>query len=90
MQDTGRHYDDLTVVRVEAERGDLVVPATQPKGTLVKVLFEPTTHLADSLTYDITAWALPYVYGLDAYALTDAGRSMVEAQFAWMREHVEG
>lgn len=25
----------------------------------------------------------------DAYALTDAGRSMVEQQFAWMREHVE-
>ena len=26
----------------------------------------------------------------DAYALTDAGRSMVEGQFEWMRERVEG
>jgi len=24
--------------------------------------------LSDSLTYDITAWALPYVFGIDAYA----------------------
>jgi hypothetical protein len=51
---------------------DIVVSALQPKGILVKVLFEPKTRLADSLTYDITAWALPYVYGLDAVAY--AGR----------------
>ncbi|GAB3682178.1 PadR family transcriptional regulator [Salinarchaeum chitinilyticum] len=25
----------------------------------------------------------------DAYALTDAGRSMVENQFEWMRDHLE-
>ncbi|MBC9798619.1 M14 family metallopeptidase, partial [Sinomicrobium weinanense] len=48
--------------------GDLVIPADQPKGTLVQVLFEPRTKLNDSLTYDITAWALPYAYGLNAIA----------------------
>ena len=46
----------------------LVVSADQPKGTLVKVLFEPKTKLNDSLTYDITAWSLPYAYGLKATA----------------------
>ncbi len=47
---------------------DIVVSSAQAKGTLVKVLFEPSTRLSDSVTYDITAWALPYVYGLTAYA----------------------
>ena len=46
----------------------LVVSTDQPKGTLVKVLFEPNAKLSDSLTYDITAWSLPYAYGLDAIA----------------------
>ena len=50
--------------------GDLVVPAAQPKGVLTSVLFEPEADLADSLSYDITAWALPYAYDLEAYALT--------------------
>ncbi|MEI9910071.1 MAG: hypothetical protein WDO71_10570 [Bacteroidota bacterium] len=35
---------------------------------MIKVLFEPQSKLVDSATYDITAWALPYVYGLGAYA----------------------
>lgn len=49
--------------------GDMVVSAAQPKGVLVRVLFEPEPVLVDSLSYDITAWALPYVYDIDAYAL---------------------
>jgi hypothetical protein len=32
-------------------------------------LFEPNTLLVDSNTYDITAWSLPYIYGLKAYAV---------------------
>lgn len=32
-------------------------------------MFEPYAKLEDSLTYDVTAWALPYAYGLQAYAL---------------------
>ena len=46
----------------------MVVSTNQKKGTLVKVLFEPNAVLSDSLTYDITAWSLPYAYGLDAMA----------------------
>ncbi|AYA35625.1 zinc carboxypeptidase [Hymenobacter oligotrophus] len=49
---------------------DVVISMYQPKSTLVKVLFEPQAALEDSLTYDITAWALPYAYGLQGYALT--------------------
>ncbi|MDN3655111.1 M14 family metallopeptidase [Ferruginibacter paludis] len=49
----------------------LVVSTYQPKGTLVKVLFEPKSKLVDSATYDITAWSLPYVFGLQAYAVKE-------------------
>jgi hypothetical protein len=51
---------------------DLVVSSAQPRAVMVKVLFEPQSKLVDSATYDITAWALPYVYGLSAYASTQA------------------
>jgi hypothetical protein len=47
---------------------DIVISAYQPKSVLVNVLFDPDVKLSDSLTYDITAWALPYVYGLRARA----------------------
>lgn len=45
-------------------KGDVVVSTNQVKGTLVNVLFEPKTKLSDSLTYDITAWSLPYAFGI--------------------------
>jgi len=48
----------------------IVVHTNQPKGKMVKVLFEPNAKLSDSLTYDITAWSIPYAYGLDAIAST--------------------
>jgi hypothetical protein len=46
----------------------IVVSGIQPKAALVRVLFEPKSKLVDSITYDITAWSLPYAYGLEAYA----------------------
>ncbi|MGC1514282.1 MAG: M14 family metallopeptidase, partial [Maribacter sp.] len=46
----------------------MVISTDQAKSTLVKVLFEPKAKLSDSVTYDITAWSLPYAYGLDAIA----------------------
>ncbi len=50
---------------------DIVVSAYQPKSVLARVLFDPRPELVDSLTYDITAWALPYAYGVEAYAVED-------------------
>ncbi len=67
----GFAYQSGSTERVSVESGDLVVPAVQPKGVLASVLFEPEAELEDSLSYDITAWALPYVYGLEAYAMED-------------------
>ena len=31
---------------------------------------DPDPELSDSVTYDITTWALPYAYGMKAYAMT--------------------
>lgn len=56
---------------VSINPNDVVISAYQPKAVLVQVLFEPESRLSDSLTYDITAWALPFAYGLDAYALKE-------------------
>jgi hypothetical protein len=53
---------------------DMVVNAYQPKSVLLNVLLEPKTFVADSNTYDITAWSLPYAYGLKAYALKESVR----------------
>ncbi|MDZ4794375.1 MAG: M14 family metallopeptidase [Bacteroidota bacterium] len=50
---------------------DIVISALQPRSAMIKVLFEPKGKLVDSVTYDITAWALPYAYGLEAYASRD-------------------
>lgn len=62
---------------------DIVVPALQPRSAMVKVLFEPRPKLVDSLTYDITAWSLPYAYGLQAYASKDKinAEGMAQAAF---------
>jgi len=38
---------------------------------MVKVLFEKESKLVDSATYDITAWSIPYVYGVNAWAVKD-------------------
>ena len=43
----------------------------QPKSKIVKVLFEPEVKLSDSVTYDITAWSIPYAYGVKGFS-TDA------------------
>ena len=38
---------------------------------MIKVLFEPKSKLNDSVTYDITAWSLPFVYGVQTYAVKE-------------------
>lgn len=65
----GYDYNERKNKNFSIDANDILVSSLQPKSTLVKVLFEPNSKLVDSITYDITAWSLPYVYGLDAYAV---------------------
>lgn len=64
-------YQNNSSGNVEVNDGDLIISNYQPKSRLITSLFEPATKLNDTLTYDITAWSLPYAYGLETYALTD-------------------
>lgn len=64
-------YEADKIISLKAGPGDMVISLDQPKSKLVQVLFEKKTRLVDSLTYDITAWSLPYVYGLDAYQTSE-------------------
>ncbi len=49
----------------------LAVSAYQPRSVMAKVLLEPKTVVTDSNTYDITAWSVPYAYGIKAYAVKE-------------------
>ena len=66
----GYNYLTQQESRMSVNTKDLVVHTQQPKGKMVKVLFEPNAKLTDSLTYDITAWSLPYAHGFKAIAST--------------------
>ncbi|MEM6764678.1 MAG: M14 metallopeptidase family protein [Bacteroidota bacterium] len=65
---SGFDYQRREKISINIDQGDLLVPIEQKRGKMVQALFEPTTYLEDSITYDMTAWALPYVFGVEAYA----------------------
>jgi hypothetical protein len=64
----GFEYSSGKIKNLKTNEQALVISTDQTKGTLAHVLFEPNAKLSDSLTYDITAWSLPYAYGLEAIA----------------------
>ncbi len=63
----GYNYETSKEETISVAENDIVIPSAQPKSNLVKVLFEPTTKLSDSATYDITAWSLAYAYGIKTF-----------------------
>ena len=69
---TGFNYQDGKTGPFAISSNDMVINAYQPKSVLLDVLMEPKTFVADSITYDITAWSLPYAYGLNAYGVTES------------------
>ena len=64
----GLNYATLKEENFTAQATDIVISTQQPRSALLQVMMEPVTKLADSATYDITAWAAPYAYGLSAFA----------------------
>ncbi|MBD1393478.1 M14 metallopeptidase family protein [Mucilaginibacter glaciei] len=77
---TGYNYFNGKTEAYNVGPNDLVINAYQPKSVLLHVLMEPKTFIPDSATYDITAWALPYAYGLKAYGLKE---SLKPANSSW-------
>ncbi|WP_114748575.1 M14 family metallopeptidase [Pleomorphovibrio marinus] len=81
----GLNYHTGKNERFDIQEEDLVVNAYQPRSILAQVLFEPEPILNDSITYDITTWALPYAYNLKAYAVesrVDAGADYESEAFS--------
>ncbi len=66
---TGYSYFEQKNQSFQIERGDLYITAAQPKAVLLQVLMEEEPILADSVTYDITSWSIPFAYGLETYGL---------------------
>lgn len=64
----GLDYNTNETASIKTGEDHLLISSLQRKGGMVTALFEPQTTLNDSLTYDITAWSLPYVYGLNCVA----------------------
>ncbi|RYG00031.1 MAG: zinc carboxypeptidase, partial [Chitinophagaceae bacterium] len=69
---SGYNFETQKTESFKVDRNDMIINLQQPKAVLASVLFEPQTVVTDSNTYDITAWALPYAYGLNAYAVKEA------------------
>lgn len=67
----GFNYNNGKEENFTTGENDLIISSYQPKAAFLKVLFEPQSSLSDSATYDITAWALPYAYGVQAYAVKE-------------------
>ncbi|WEK19393.1 MAG: M14 family metallopeptidase [Candidatus Pedobacter colombiensis] len=78
----GYSYETRKIEQFKVERNDLIVNLDQPGAILANVLFEPQTSVNDSNTYDITAWALPYAYGLTAYA----AKELIKGKYQFIEE----
>ncbi|MBX6365405.1 MAG: hypothetical protein IRZ00_16165 [Gemmatimonadetes bacterium] len=52
--------------------GTYLVRARQPRGRLAVTLLQPETLLKATFSYDISAWSLPYVYGVEAHSVERA------------------
>ena len=62
-------YENNRAVSLKLTDKDLVIPTSQPKGKMVKALFEKNAELSTPITYDITAWSLAYAYGLEGFSV---------------------
>jgi hypothetical protein len=63
----GKFYNSGRTSTFTTSENALAIPVSQSAYKLVQVLFEPKTIVADSLTYDITSWNIPYVYNTTCF-----------------------
>lgn len=67
----GYNYFSKNNENFNIEESDIIINSQQTKAELLRVLFEPQSKLSDSATYDITAWAIPFAFGLNTYGLKE-------------------
>ncbi|HUH12521.1 MAG TPA: M14 family zinc carboxypeptidase, partial [Longimicrobiales bacterium] len=81
----GRPHEGFPARR-EFPGGTYVVRARQPRGRLAVTLLQPETVLDASYSYDVSAWSLPFAFGVEAHrapSVPDAGWSAVAAFPLW-------
>lgn len=67
----GYNFQTQAITPVSISTDDLIFNVYQPKSRFITTIFEPTSRLSDSLTYDITAWNPMYAYNLNGWAVTE-------------------
>ncbi len=58
--------------RREFPAGTIRVRARQPRGLLAVTLLQPEIVLDATFSYDVSAWSLPFAYGVEAHAVERA------------------
>lgn len=86
---SGYSYQRQQQEPVQIAANDILITAYQPQSSLLRVLMEPETFLADSMTYDLTAWALPYVYDVEAWALKDRLQPAGQYQSGFQENNID-
>ena len=71
-------YKDGKYATVQIKKEDLLISAFQSSAPMIQALLDPTPALEDSLTYDITAWNLFQIHGIESYGLATRIESMNE------------
>lgn len=56
---------------VEFTKGDFIVPTNQNKHLFIHSIMARNLAIEDSVMYDMSSWALPIAYNLEAYETTD-------------------
>jgi Zinc carboxypeptidase len=90
----GLNYQTGKTQMIKGEKGDILINANQPRSNLIRVLFERSSRYSDSATYDITAWSVPFAYGVQAFGLNsyiantapktvDSAASTLEAAYVY-------
>jgi hypothetical protein len=51
--------------------GTYIVEASQPKGVALQMLMEPEPILEDTSFYDLSGWAIPLIYNVESYMLSE-------------------
>lgn len=66
-------YAEGREVQINIRPTDMVISSYQPKSALLKVLFEPVSKQQEvtNSPYDITAWSLPYAFGIETFGIRE-------------------
>lgn len=58
-------------IPIKVNKGDLLISAYQSAAPMIQALLDPTPALEDSVTYDITAWNLFQLHGVQGYGVKE-------------------